>query len=193
MKRIHFGRIAIAVMALPVLCAGSKVSSSPATAALPMQAALQIKPGLWEFIDTPKVTGDTVISDAMMANTPAAQRAQFLAETRKIMAQPQTVRECMTQAKFDERLFSDARSDCTVSVISNTASMIAVHTVCRGESGGIRQDTDHNVVASSPASVASSMHAVVMREGKTMTVDTTEKGRWLSTDCGGVKDIQVMP
>jgi hypothetical protein len=191
--KTQFGRIAIAVMAVPVLCAGSKVSSAPDTAALAMHAALQIKPGLWEFIDTPKVTGDTVISDVMMANMPAAQREQFVAETRKLIAQRQTVRECISQAKFDQRLFSDVRSDCTVSVISNTVSRIEVHTVCRGEGGGIRQDTDHNVVASSPTSVASSMHAVVMRERKTMTVDTTEKGRWLSTDCGGVKGIQVMP
>jgi hypothetical protein len=37
------------------------------------------------------------------------------------------------------------------------------------------------------------MHAVLTRQGKTMTVESTEKGRWLSADCGEVKDIQVLP
>src|SRR5580704_289731 len=171
-ERMLFGFLAIMGMVVPALCADS------------VHAALQFNPGLWEFIETPKVTGDTVISETITAKMPAAERERYLAETRKMMAQRQTVRECMTQAKFDQRLFSDARSDCSVNVVSNTASRIEVQTACRGQSGGTRQDTDHNVVASSPTSVISSMHAVVMRDGKTMTADISEKGRWLSADCG---------
>jgi hypothetical protein len=76
------------------------VGLSPALAAGTIHVALQIKPGLWEFIDTPKVTGDSVFSDAMLAHIPAAQRVQFLAETRKQMAAPHRARECMTQAKI---------------------------------------------------------------------------------------------
>jgi hypothetical protein len=178
-KRMLPGLVAIMGMAAPALCAGT------------LHTVLQFKPGLWEFVETPKVTGDTVISDAMMAKIPPGQRAQFLAETRKMMAQPQTVRECMTQAKFDQRLFSAARPGCTQTIVSNIASRTEVQTKCRD--GGPQQGTDRTVVASSTTNVTSAMHAVVAQRGKTMTVDTSETGRWLGADCGGVKDIQVMP
>jgi hypothetical protein len=178
-ERMLLGLIAIMAMTAPALCAGTA------------HIALQFKPGLWEFIETPKVTGDTVISDAMTAKMPPGQRAQFLAETRKMMAQPQTVRECMTQAKFDQRLFAAARPGCTQTIVSNIASRIEVQTKCRGP--GTQQGTDRRVVASSAINVTSAMHAVVAQHGKTMTVDTIETGRWLSAGCGGVKDIEVMP
>jgi hypothetical protein len=178
-ERMLLGLVAVMAMAAPALCAGTG------------HIALQFKPGLWEFIETPKVAGDTVISDAMMMKIPPGQRAQFLAETRKMMAQPQTVRECMTQAKFDQRLFPAARSGCTQTIVSNTTGRIEVQTKCRD--AGSQQGTDRTVVASSATNVTSAMHAVVAQHGKTMTVDTSETGRWLSADCGGVKDIQVMP
>jgi Protein of unknown function (DUF3617) len=169
----------------------SLIISATAYADGTVHTVLQFKPGLWEFLETPKVTGDTVISEAMTAKIPAAQRAQFLAETRKMMAQSQKVRECMTQAKFDQRLFSTARSDCTQITASNTASRIEVQTKCRG--AGTQQGTDRTVVGSSATNVTSSMHAVVAQHGKTMTVDTIENGHWVSADCGGVKDIEVVP
>jgi len=178
-KKMLLGLVAVMAMAAPALCAGA------------VHTVLQFKPGLWEFIETPKVTGDTVISDAMMAKIPPGQRAQFLAETRKMMAQPQTVRECMTQAKFNQRLFSTAGSGCTQTTVSNIASRIEVQTKCRD--AGTQQGTDRTVAASSATNVTSAMHAVVAQHGKTMIVDTSETGRWLSADCGGVKDIQVMP
>jgi len=44
-----------------------------------------------------------------------------------------------------------------------------------------------------PISVTTSMHASVMQHGKTMPVDTIGKERWLNADCGGAKDIEIMP
>ena len=178
-ERVLLGLVAIMAMAAPALCAGT------------MHTVLQLKPGLWEFTEMPKVTGDTVISDAMMAKIPPGQRAQFLTETRKMMAQPQRVRECMTQAKFDQRLLSAVRSGCTQTTVSNMASRIEVQTKCRD--AGSQQGTDRTVVASSTTDVTSTMHAVVAQHGNTMTVDTIETGRWLSAGCGGVKDIEVLP
>ena len=149
---------------------------------------LQIKPGLWEFDDIPNVTGDTVISDAMLATIPAAQRAQYLAETRKMMAQPSRERECITQATFEQRL-SSIGSGCTQTVVSNTASRIEVLTDCQAESSGIKQYNCRKLVAPNAISVLTSIHAVVTRQGKTMTVNSTQSGRWLSSNCGNVKAI----
>ena len=176
-ERMLFGIAAILAMTAPALGGA--------------HAVLPFKPGLWEFVDTPTVTGDTVVSDTMIAKIPAAERAQFLVETRKMMSQPQTVRECMTQAKFDQRLFAAAGPGCSQTIVSNAASRLEVQTKCRGADN--QQGTDRAVTASNPTSATISMHAVVAQHGKTMTIDTVEKGRWLSADCGGLKDIQVMP
>lgn len=191
--RTRHALIALAVAAAPGLGVAVAASSSLSAAAGPMHAALQIRPGLWEFHERPRVTGDTVVSDEMTANVPASGRAEFLAEMRRMMAEPQTVRECLTQAKFERQVFRDVGPDCSVRVVSNTASRLELHSACRSESGDVVQTTDHGVVVSSSTSVASSMHAVSTRQGMTMTVDSAEDGRWLSAVCGGVNDIQVLP
>jgi hypothetical protein len=165
------------------------IGLSPALAAGTIHVALQIKPGLWEFIDTPKVTGDSVFSDAMLAHIPAAQRAQFLAETRKQMAAPHRARECMTQAKFEQRVSFNV-SSCTRTVVSNTANALEIRTTCRSESQGTKQSTEQKIVTSNPALVISSLHAVSARGGKTMIIDTTEAGRWISGGCP-LKDNEI--
>lgn len=166
-------------------------AATSVSAADSLHAAMHITPGLWEFIETPKVSGDTVLPDASVAHVPAAQRAQFLTDMRKQMAAPQKVRECVTQAKFEQQLFSEG-TGCTRTVVSNTPSRIEIRTSCRQDGAGTRNDTEHRVVAS-PTAVTGTMHVVAMRDGKTMTVDQTENGRWLSASCGNVKDIEIEP
>jgi hypothetical protein len=87
LKAMHPVLVAIAVVIAPALAA----PSSP----LALRAVLQLKPGLWDFAEKSKVTGDTVVSDAMLANIPAAGRAQYLVETRKMLAEPSEVRDVM--------------------------------------------------------------------------------------------------
>jgi hypothetical protein len=187
-KGKHLGLLVIAVATAPALGAGNTPNSPLAGNS---HAVLQIKPGLWEFSDTPKVTGDTLISDAMLATVPAAQRAQYLAETRKMMAQPSRERECFAQATFEQRVLS-VGSGCTQTVVSNTASRIEVLTECRAESGGLKQYNSRKLTAPNPISVTTSFHAVVTRQGKTMTIDSIENGRWLNSSCGNVKGIQQL-
>ena len=162
----------------------------PAWAGAP-HAALQIKPGLWEFVDTPKVTGDTVVPEAALKDVPAAQRAQHLADLRRMLAQSQRVRECLTQAKFERQAFT-AGQGCSQSLVANTASRLKLRTVCRNEQGGMKSSTDQRITATSTTAV-NTTHAMNAYHGKTMVVDSTENGRWLAADCGGVKDIQIMP
>jgi hypothetical protein len=173
----HLAFVAVVALATPCL-AGTPV-------------ALQIKPGLWEFTNTPKVSGDTVISDAMLAHVPAAQQAQFLAETRKQIAAPQKVRECLTQAKFEKQLLT-AGPDCNVSIPSNSAIRLEVRTTCRSVRGDMHDETRNDVVVAATSS-SGTLHSAVTRGSKTMTVESAENGHWIAADCGGVKDIQIMP
>ncbi|HEY1638068.1 MAG TPA: DUF3617 family protein [Rhizomicrobium sp.] len=185
-KRIYLALVALTVIAAPVLAK----NLPPAT----VHVALQIRPGLWEYADRPKVTGDTIFPDAMLAHVPPAQRAQFLAETRKQMVEPQKARECMTQPKFEQRV-SLSFTGCARKVLSNTASALEILTVCRSETQGMRQETQQRIVMSSPVVATSSTRAVSTRGGKAMTLESTEIGRWISADCGNLKNgvIQQMP
>lgn len=162
----------------------------PASAGAP-HVVLQIKPGLWEFTDTPKVSGDTVFSEAVLKDVPAAQRAQHLADLRRMMAQTQRVRECLTQARFEQQALT-AGQGCSQSVVANMANRFELRTVCQSAQGGLKQSTDHRIVAT-PTDATNTMHAVTTSNGKTMLVDSTEKGRWLAASCGDVKDLQIMP
>jgi hypothetical protein len=102
-QKIHLALAGSVVVT--VLGAGTATSAPPAG----VHVLLQIKPGLWEFTHASKVTGDTIFSDAILAHVPPAQRAQFMADTRKEIASPHEVRECVTQAKFEQQVFLQPR------------------------------------------------------------------------------------
>jgi len=177
--RLHLALVAAVAIAAPALGADNDMS----------HAAMQLEPGLWEFAQTQKVSGDTVIADKMLARVPPEQREQFLAEMRRMLEEPHKVRECMTQAKFEQQVFLKS-TGCTETVVSNTASLIEIKTACRTDNEGT-QDLDHKIAAASPTSLTSSLHAVVARDGKTMTVDSTEIARRLGADCGDLKENEI--
>ena len=168
-----------------------EANAPPSFSASKMHSVLHIKPGLWEFNDTPKVVGDTVFPDAVVAGVPLAQRSQHLAELRQMISQPSRERECISQATFEQRVFS-IESGCKRTVSSNTAGRLEIETECRDESGGLVQQKLAKILATSAASVISSFHAVSTRAGKTMTVDSVENGHWISSNCGGLHGIQIL-
>ena len=182
MKRIAYPLVLSAAAA-----AVAAASPSPAK----LHAAMHIKPGLWEFDDQAKVTGDSVFADALVAGVPPAQRAQHLAQLRQMIAQPGRERECMSQATFEQRVFL-TETGCKRTVVSNAANRLDVVTQCRAQDGGLTQIKNGRVLATSPTSAIMSFHSVSTRGGKTMTVDSLENGRWVSASCGNVHGIQQL-
>lgn len=164
-------------------------SSSPRKSE--MRSKLQVKPGLWEFDDSAKITGDTVFPDAVLDGVPAAQRAQHLAELRKMISQPSRARECITQAVFEQRVFGIEPS-CKRTVAINTPNRLEVLTECRGEAGGLTQSKTARILATGATSVTTSFHAISTRAGKTMTTDSVEHGHWVNPNCGNVHGIQQL-
>lgn len=169
---------------------GSAVGSAPAPSPN-LHSAFRIRAGLWEFSDTARVSGDTVFPETILARIPAGQRAEHLAELRRMLSQPSRERECINQAAFERQLFT-AGTGCRQALGSNTASRLELITECQSESGAFKQRSTSKAVASSPMSVITSMHAVSTQFGKTMTVDTIQSGRWISASCGNVRGIQQL-
>jgi hypothetical protein len=175
------------------IACGLVVATALVSAAPPEKprVLLQIKPGLWEFDESTKVAGDSVFPDAMLAGVPAAQQARRLAQLRQMIAQPGRERECITQAVFEQRLFG-IEAGCKRTVVSNTSGRIEIASECHGESGGLTQDKKAKILATSPTVATMSFHAVSTQNGKTMTVDSVQNGRWVSSSCGNVHGIQIV-
>jgi hypothetical protein len=176
------------------LVAGGALAATdarPAKPAVKMHSALQIKPGLWEFYDTARVTGDTVFPDAVLARVPAAQRARRLAELRQMISQPSRERECISQATFEQRVFG-IQTGCSRTVASNRPGRLEIVTKCRDGSGGFEQSKSGKILATSGTSVTTSFHAVSSQAGKTMTVDSLERGQWVGSSCGNIHGIQQL-
>jgi hypothetical protein len=153
---------------------------------------LQIKPGLWQFDTRASVSGDTVVPDALLASIPPGQRAQHLAELRRMLSQPSRERECISKAAFERRLFT-LGNGCNQTIASNTATRIEVLTKCHAASGDFMEDSTSRLVASTPRSATTAMHAVSKSAGRTMIVNSVQSGRWISSDCGGVHGIEELP
>ena len=173
-----------------LIAGGALVAATPPFSGK-THSILHIKAGLWEFRDTSKVVGDTVFADAVVARIPEGQRAQHLAELRRMISQPSRERECINQAIFEQRVFG-AETGCKRAIMSNTADRLEVGIECQDESGALKQSKVAKILATSPVSVTTSFHAVSTRAGKTMTVDSVEYGHLISSNCGNVHGIQIL-
>ena len=192
-RKFQLAAAAIAIAAAPAFSATNKAKSPSSMTNTPVHAAmaLHVNPGLWEVTVTPNMKGDLPLSDDELAKIPADRRAKFMAAMRGMIGTPHKMRECMTREKLNKG-FTIGRNDpnCTESVVSNTANAMEVQATCTGSSDGM-QSMDVKFMASSPTSVAGTTHVVAARHGRSMTVDSTLAGQWLSSNCGSVKDVEV--
>jgi len=154
-------------------------------------ATLNVSTGLWEVTVTPKLSGQLPISDAELARIPAAQRAKFMAAMQGMSGRTRKMRECLTQDKLNEGFSLGDREGCTSTVVANTASAMEVREACQGNSEGLKT-VDVKFIAGSTTSVTGQAHMVVSRGGKTMKIDDSMSGSWISSSCGNVKDVEVV-
>jgi Protein of unknown function (DUF3617) len=155
-----------------------------------------IKPGLWEVSNSPQVSGEMPIPDEQLAKMTPEQRARMEAAFKTYLgsgAKPRVYKECMTPEKIARGFDIDRKGDdsaCTRKVVSSSASELTLHDECNQPErktvsdvhfeikGGTQMSGKINVVMSSPG-------------GKTMTVNSTVQGKWLSASCGSVKGIEL--
>ena len=162
-------------------------------ATLLAQAADMIKPniklGLWEITTTTKMAGMPAISDEMLAKIPPERRARMLAALQASSGKPHVAKEYMTEEKIARGFKADEGSSCTRKVLASSGSEVKVHDECTSEEGkrtvdGHFQMTDHE-------HMTGTVHIVTTRGERTMNLDGTLEGKWLSASCGAVKDVEV--
>ena len=148
------------------------------------QLALKVKPGLWQMTSHAMMSGQ-ILED----NLTAEQRAKLEASMGKPM-QPRLYKECLTVEKLQYGFLQQppAGATCERSVQSNTPTDLQMRDQCT-EAKGTRRLTVH-VQTSDPETLMSSLTMDVTHNGKTMTIQNDIQGKWLSSDCGSVTDVQ---
>jgi hypothetical protein len=158
-----------------------------------VQAHLNVKLGLWEMVTKPQVTGDMAAMAAPdMANMTPEQRARMQQAMQAAMAsmqEPRVIRECMTAEKLS-RGFNIGNDNCKTTVVKNSSTEFEVHGQCAERDGA------HTVVAHFTAlssdHVVGTAHSDMSHNGSAMSFDAKMEGKWLSADCGNVKDSEVV-
>ena len=162
------------------------------TARADEKANLKVDPGLWEVTSQAKVGGDMQIPDEAMANMTPEQRARLQQAVQGMIANAQqqhVFRQCMTREKLAEGFKTgDDSPSCKTTIVRNTAAELVVRNECAGESNS------HTVTAQFRAvdhhHVTGITDVAGTFNGKSMNMHGTMDAKWLSADCGSVKDSQ---
>ena len=129
------------------------------------------------------------MNDHMKDMTPE-QRKQFEEMMKLRGVDPNatdTVRLCYSQKMVDRGAWTD-QGGCKTDFTNRSATSWKWHSVCselgyEGEGEATFSDADNFTVKSSGVSTAG---------GKTIKVNSTRTGKWLSADCGGVKPMDAI-
>ena len=158
------------------------------------QTAPKIKPGLWQIHMEQERNGQKVpdaserMKDHMKDMTPE-RRKQFEEMMKQRGVDPNatdTVKLCYSQKMVDRGAWT-AQEGCKTDFTNRSATSWKWHSVCselgyEGEGEATFSDADNFTVKSSGVSTAG---------GKTLKVNSTRTGKWLSADCGGVKPMDA--
>ncbi len=150
-----------------------------------------IKPGLWEVSVSPKMSGEMPIPEDQLAKMTPEQRARLEAAMKNAGGKPHIYKECMTPEKIAKGFEMDRGADsasCKRNVISSTSSELTLHDDCNDPKR--KSSTDVHFEIKGGKQMDGKVHIVVTQSGKSMTVDSTLSGKWLSASCGSVKDSE---
>ncbi|MBV9913631.1 MAG: DUF3617 domain-containing protein [Sinobacteraceae bacterium] len=154
-----------------------------------------IKPGLWEVTHTPQVKGQMPISEDQLAKMTPEQRQRLETAMKAGMAnaaKPHVYKECMTPEKIARALDLDRGSQdssCKRKIVASSPSELRLHDECTRPNG--KSVTDVHVQIEGTTRLTGTVDVVMSSGEKTMTVNSKLGGKWLSSDCGAVKDTEV--
>lgn len=154
-----------------------------------------IKPGLWQVTHTPQVKGQMPIPEDQLAKMTPEQRQRVEAALKAGMAnaaKPHVYKECMTPEKIARALDLDHGGQdrsCKRAIVTSSPTELRLHDECARTNG--KSVTDVHVQIEGTTRLNGTVDVVMSSGGKTMSVNSKLTGRWLSVDCGAVKDTEV--
>jgi hypothetical protein len=164
---------------------------------LPFAASAQnLKPGLWEMIQTTKggnaqmEKGRAQAQQNMANMTPEQLKAmeEMMAKHGVKMnpagpAGGQTITTCMTKEMVESHEMPSQRGDCKAIRHERSGNKLKVAFTCSKASG----EGEYTFTSPEAFTMKMTMHTTI--QGKQETMNMEGSGKWLSADCGNVKPI----
>ena len=177
-----------------VLIAAAVALAASAQAADPAKR----KPGLWEVQTQTQGAGMPAggmpdMNEAMKNMSP--QQRQMMEQMMKergvgMGAKPHSFRYCLTKEKAERDFVpqTDPDTDCTHTMNSTSATEAKFSFSCKRKDGSTVQGEGraHDLT---PESYAMDMRMKMQHEGKPMDMTMAQKGKWLGSDCKGLKPM----
>lgn len=156
------------------------------------------KPGLWEVQSATQ--GGSMPGGAMpdMDEAMRQMSPQQRAMVEKMMkergvgagAQPHSFRYCLSKERAERDFVpqTDPDTECSHTMSSTSASEAKFSFSCKRKDGSTVQG-DGRAYGLSPESYAMDMRMKMQHEGKPMEMTMQQKGKWLGSDCKGLKPL----
>jgi Spy/CpxP family protein refolding chaperone len=155
---------------------------------------LNVKLGLWEVHTVPQMSGDySGMAEDQLANLTPEQRARMQAAVQAAMAgmnKPRLTQECMTAERIQRGFGERDSANCKTTVMTNSGSEFESRQICTDTQG--TSDSLVHVSAKGPDHVIGTVKTALSRGGRSMNLNATMEGKWLSSDCGDVKDSKTI-
>jgi hypothetical protein len=158
--------------------------------------AQNMKPGLWEFKQTPQ------LDPARQAQMEQAQKAMdsMPPERRKMMEDMMaqrgismnmaggviTLKTCVTKEQAERNMAPVTQHGNCTQDVKRSGSTIQTHFVCTDPAS----EGDATVTLHSNEGFSNEVTVKHVRQGKTETTKVSGEGRWLGADCGDVQPMK---
>ena len=160
--------------------------------------AQTMKPGLWEFKQTPQLDparqAQMAQAQKAMENMPAEQRKmveQMMAQRGVSMNMAGgviTLKTCITKEQAERNMAPvNHQGNCTQDV-KRSGSVIQTHFVCTDPAS----EGDATVTLRGSEGFTNDVTIRSQRQGKTETTKVSGEGRWLGADCGDVQPTKPL-
>ncbi len=163
-----------------------------------IHAALnEMKPGLWENSFTVKSESGKIekaMADlkSKMASMPAEQRKMMEEVMAKqglgVSQQANNVKVCISQEQAKNLEIPQGQNEnCTHEIVKRTNNSVKMKFDCKG----VRETSgEGEFTLTSPTAYNGKTIVHTTLNGKQDRMDMTQKGKWLSSDCGAIKPLQ---
>jgi hypothetical protein len=179
-----------------------------ALAALPLAAHAQMAhmaPGLWEQTmsmksSNPEMEARMAESQQRMASLPPEQRAMIEAQMKAHGVQMSggpggpggtTIRICVSKEMSEREPTPPKESRCEHQQMERTGSTVKYKFSCAGRDGQPPTTGEGTFTMTGPNSYSGTSTMNTMVQGKPTQMSSTMTGKWLGSDCGDIKPMQV--
>lgn len=147
-----------------------------------------VRPGLWDMTTTVQMKGMPPMAN--LDQLPPERRARIEAMMKNMSGQSHTTKTCVTKEGI-EKAIADANKSknnaCAPKITSMTSSRVVMHVDCTQENGAGSTNGDMTIERQDPEHIKGTGAWKMTGNGRSMDMNWSMNGTFVSPDCGNVK------